>query len=132
MQIFPEFFRIPLSKLAFSWLHVCNAFVQKETKMQTTKRTAKTKIDAKAIRRDLKRLDARIALCRRRAVRYADDADAARTFRQDAKGLQKVRDAVAAGKPARAGRLAYDLDVAARDEIPKRLFNTIMKANGYC
>ena len=37
---------------------------------------------------------------------------------------------MAAGDLAKAGRLAYGLDTYVRDEIPKRLFNAIMRANG--
>ena len=44
--------------------------------------------------------------------------------------LQAVRDAVAQDDLAQAGRIAYGLDTYVRDEIPKRLFNAIMKANG--
>ena len=52
----------------------------------------------------------------------------AEAYATDADDLQTVRDAVAAGNLAEAGRIAYGLDTYVRDEIPKRLFDLIMKA----
>lgn len=84
-----------------------------------------------AIKRDLERLDEEIALCRRMAAFHDGDDDyLAEAYERDAEDLQAVRDAAARGDLAEAGRLAYGLDTYVRDEIPKRLFNTIMKANG--
>ncbi len=86
---------------------------------------------SEAIKHDLERLDKEIALCRRMAGFHdGDDEFLAEEYANDAQDLQAVRDAAASGNLAEAGRLAYDLDTYVRDEIPKRLFNTIMKANG--
>ena len=87
--------------------------------------------EKKAIQRDLQRLDDEIALCRRMAEFHEeDDIYLVEAYKRDARDLQAVRNAVASGDLAKAGELAYDLDTYVRDEIPKRLFNTIMKANG--
>ena len=84
-----------------------------------------------AIQRDLEKLDQAIARSRRMAAFHDGDDDyLAEAYAQDAADLQAVRDAVARGELAEAGRLAYDLDTYVRDEIPPRLFNLIMKANG--
>ena len=86
---------------------------------------------SKAIKRDLKRLDEEIARSRRMAAFHEGDDDyLAEAYERDAKDLQAVRDAAARGDLAEAGRIACGLDTYVRDEIPKRLFNTIMKANG--
>ena len=84
-----------------------------------------------AIHRDLQKLDEAIARSRRMAAFHDGDDDyLAEAYEQDADDLQAVRDAVARGELAEAGRLAYGLDTYVRDEIPARLFNLIMKANG--
>jgi len=86
---------------------------------------------SKAIQRDLERLDEEIARSRRMAAFHeGDDHYLAEAYERDAEDLQAVRDAVAQDDLAEAGRIAYGLDTYVRDEIPKRLFNTIMKANG--
>ena len=83
------------------------------------------------IQRDLQKLDKAIARSRRMAAFHDGDDDyLAEAYAQDAADLQAVHDAVARGELAEAGRLAYDLDTYVRDEIPPRLFNLIMKANG--
>ncbi len=88
-------------------------------------------MNAKMIQRDLKRLDEEIALCQRMAAFHeGDDIYLVEAYKRDANDLQTVRDAAARGDLAEAGRIAYDLDTYVRDEIPKRLFNAIMKANG--
>ena len=98
-------------------------------------------MNAKTIRRDLKRLDEAIARSRDMARFHrsalhntpGDDGEddyLAEAYERDADDLQTVRNAVARGQMAEAGRIAYDLDTYVRDEIPKRLFNAIMKANG--
>ena len=85
----------------------------------------------KNIQRDLKRLDDEIARSRRMAEFHAEsDIELVDAYTQDANDLQAIRDAASRGDLAEAGRLAYDLDTYVRDEIPKRLFNAIMKANG--
>ena len=85
----------------------------------------------RSIQRDLEKLDQAIARSRRMAAFHDGDDDyLAEAYEQDAADLQAVRDAVAGGELAEAGRLAYDLDTYVRDEIPARLFNAIMKANG--
>ena len=88
-------------------------------------------MNATTIQRDLQRLDDSIARSRRMAAFHDGDDDyLAEAYERDADDLQAVRDAVAAEDLAEAGRLAYDLDTYVRDEIPPRLFNAIMKANG--
>jgi len=88
-------------------------------------------VNGQTIQDDLKRLDEEIARSRRMAAFHEGDDDyLAEAYERDAEGLQAVRDAVARGDLAKAGRIACDLDTYVRDEIPKRLFNTIMKANG--
>ena len=85
----------------------------------------------KIIQSDLEQLDKEIALCRRMAAFHdGDDEYLTEAYANDADDLQAVRDAIARGDLAEAGRIAYGLDTYVRDEIPKRLFNTIMKANG--
>jgi len=87
---------------------------------------------SKTIQRDLERLDEEIARsCRMAAFHDGDDDYLAEAYERDAEDLQAVRDAAADGDMAKAGRLAYDLDTYVRDEIPKRFFNTIMKAAGF-
>ena len=86
----------------------------------------------KNIQRDLERLDDEIARSRRMAAFHdGDDDHLAEAYERDAEDLRTVRDAVAQDDLAEAGRLAYDLDTYVRDEIPKRLFNAIMKAAGF-
>ena len=86
----------------------------------------------KALQRDLERLDDEIARSRRMAAFHEGDDDyLAEAYEHDAEDLQAVRDAAARGDMAEAGRLAYHLDTYVRDEIPKRLFNAIMKAAGF-
>ena len=86
----------------------------------------------KNIQRDLQRLDDEIARSRRMAKFHKeDDIYLADGYKQDADDLQAVCDAVSRDDLAKAGHLAYDLDTYVRDEIPKRLFNTIMKAAGF-
>ena len=86
---------------------------------------------SKTIQRDLQRLDEEIARSRRMAAFHeGDDEFLAEAYSTDAEDLQAVRDAAGGGDLAEAGRIAYGLDTYVRDEIPKRLFNTIMKANG--
>ncbi len=88
-------------------------------------------MNAKTVQRDLQRLDQAIARSRRMAAFHEGDDDyLAEAYARDAEDLQAVRDAAAAGNLAEAGRIAYDLDTYVRDEIPRRLFNVIMKANG--
>ena len=90
-----------------------------------------SKKKTKNIQRDLERLDDEIARSRRMArFHEEDDIYLADGYKRDADDLQAVRDAASRGDLAEAGRLAYDLDTYVRDEIPKRLFNAIMKANG--
>ena len=85
----------------------------------------------KTIQRDLERLDEEIALCHRMAAFHEGNDDyLAEAYQRDAENLQAVRDAATRGDLAEAGRIAYGLDTYVRDEIPKRLFNAIMKANG--
>lgn len=89
-------------------------------------------ISKTTIQRDLERLDEEIARSRRMAAFHEGDDDyLAEAYERDAEDLQAVRDAAARGDLAEAGRLAYDLDTYVRDEIPKRLFNAIMKAAGF-
>ena len=84
------------------------------------------------IQRDVERLDEEIARSRRMAVFHERDDDyLAEAYERDAEDLQAVRDAAARGELAEAGRIAYGLDTYVRDEIPKRLFNTIVKAAGF-
>ena len=84
---------------------------------------------SKAIQRDLERLDEEIARSRRMSAFHEGDDDyLAEAYSTDAEDLQAGRDAIAAGDLAEAGRIAYGLDTYVRDEIPKRLFNTTMKA----
>ena len=86
----------------------------------------------KALQRDLERLDEQTARSRRMAAFHEGDDDyLAEAYERDAEDLQTVRDAAARGDLAEAGRLAYHLDTYVRDEIPKRLFNAIMKAAGF-
>lgn len=86
---------------------------------------------SKTIQRDLERLDEAIARSRDMSTFHeGEDDHLAEAYEKDADDLQLVRDAVASGDLAEAGRLAYDLDTYVRDEIPVRLFNAIMKANG--
>jgi len=86
----------------------------------------------KALQRDLERLDEEIARSSRMAAFHEGDDDyLAKAYERDAEDLQAVRDAAARCDLAEAGRLAYDLDTYVRDEIPKRLFNTIMRAAGF-
>ena len=81
--------------------------------------------------RDLERLDRVIHRTRRAATAHRNnDKEMAATYDADVKDLLAVRDAVARGDLAEAGRLAYDLDTRVRDDIPTRLFHAIMKANG--
>ena len=102
-----------------------------------------TTMNTKTIQRDLQQLDEKIARSRRTAAfhrvraihanRFQIDAEVdylAEAYERDAEDLQAVRDAVAQDDLAQAGRIAYGLDTYVRDEIPKRLFNAIMKANG--
>ena len=90
------------------------------------------KNEKKNIQRDLERLDDEIARSRRMAAFHdGDDDHLAEAYERDAEDLQAVRDAIAQDDLAEAGRLAYDLDTYVRDEIPKRLFNAIMKAAGF-
>ena len=87
---------------------------------------------SKTIQRDLERLDEEIARSRRMATFHEGDDDyLAEAYERDAEDLQAVRDAAAGGDLAEAGRMAYHLDTYVRDEIPKRLFNAIMKAAGF-
>ena len=87
---------------------------------------------SKTIQRDLERLDEEIARSRRMATFHEGDDDyLAEAYERDADDLQAVRDAAARGDLAEAGRLAYHLDTYVRDEIPKRLYNAIMKAAGF-
>ena len=89
--------------------------------------TSKTTIE-----RDIERLDEEIARSRRMATFHEGDDDyLAEAYERDAEDLQAVRDAAARGDLAEAGRLAYHLDTYVRDEIPKRLYNAIMKAAGF-
>ncbi len=84
------------------------------------------------IQRDIKRLDEEIARSRRMAAFHEGDDDyLAEAYERDAEDLQAVRDAAGRGDLAEAGRLAYHLDTYVRDEIPKRLYNAIMKAAGF-
>ena len=84
------------------------------------------------IQRDLTRLDNEIARSRKMADFHDGDDDyLAEAYQRDAEDLQAIRDAAARGDLVEAGRLAYDLDTYVRDEIPKRLFNAIMKAAGF-
>jgi len=86
-------------------------------------------------KRDLERLAKKITMLRKRANcenRVGGDIDMAEACTQDAKDLAAIHKMIAAGKLAKAGNAAYDLDTAARDEIPIRLFNTIMAAAGFC
>jgi len=86
----------------------------------------------KMIQRDLERLDEEIARSRRMAAFHEGDDDyLAEAYERDAEDLQAVRDAAGRGDLAEAGRLAYHLDTYVRDEIPKRLYNAIMKAAGF-
>jgi len=86
----------------------------------------------KAIQRDLERLDEEIARSRRMAAFHDGDDDyLAEAYERDAEDLQAVRDAAAQDDLAEAGRIAHGLDTYVRDEIPKRLFNAIMKAAGF-
>ena len=85
----------------------------------------------KIIQSDLERLDKEIALCRRMAKFHEGDDDyLTEAYDRDAKDLQAVYDGIVRGDLAEAGRIAYGLDTYVRDEIPKMLFNLIMKANG--
>ena len=87
---------------------------------------------SKTIQRDIERLDEEIARSRRMAAFHEGDDDyLAEAYERDAEDLQTVRDAAARGDLAEAGRLAYHLDTYVRDEIPKRLYNAIMKAAGF-
>ena len=87
---------------------------------------------SKTIQRDIERLDEEIARSRRMAAFHEGDDDyLAEAYERDAEDLRAVRDAVARGDLAEAGRLAYDLDTYVRDEIPKQLYNAIMKAAGF-
>jgi len=84
------------------------------------------------VRQGREPLDEEIARSRRMAAFHEGDDDyLAEAYERDAEDLQAVRDAVARDNLAEAGRLAYDLDTYVRDEIPKRLFNAIMKAAGF-
>ncbi|MBL7134357.1 MAG: hypothetical protein ISS78_09700, partial [Phycisphaerae bacterium] len=68
-------------------------------------------MNTKTIQRDLQRLDEEIARSRRMAAFHDGEDDyLAEAYERDADDLQAVRDAVAAGNLAEAGRLAYDLD----------------------
>jgi len=83
------------------------------------------------IQDDLKRLDEEITRNRRMAAFHEGDDDyLAEAYERDAEDLQAVRDAVARGDLAGAGCLARSLDTYVRDEIPRDLFDTIMKASG--
>jgi len=87
---------------------------------------------SKTIQRDIERLDEEIARSRRMATFHEGDDDyLAEAYERDAEDLQAVRDAAGRGDLAEAGRLAYHLDTYVRDEIPKRLYNAIMKAAGF-
>ena len=82
--------------------------------------------------RDIERLDEEIDRSRRMSTFHEGDDDyLAEAYERDAEDLQAVRDAAARGDLAEAGRLAYHLDTYVRDEIPKRLYNAIMKAAGF-
>jgi len=80
----------------------------------------------------LKALLDEIARSRRMATFHEGDDDyLAEAYERDAEDLQAIRDTAAGGDLAEAGRLAYHLDTYVRDEIPKRLYNAIMKAAGF-
>lgn len=79
---------------------------------------------------ELQAVDQEIARSLRMArFHEGDDIYLAQSYGSNADDLQTVRDAVAAGDLAEAGRLADGLEDYVRSEIPKRLFDAIMKAD---
>jgi len=80
---------------------------------------------------DLERLDAEIALCRRMAAFHdGEDAYLVEAYERDAEDLQDLRDTIARGELAEAGRLANSLETYVREEIPRGLYRTLMQAAG--
>ena len=80
---------------------------------------------------DLERLDAEIALSRRMAAFHdGEDAYLAEAYERDAEDLQDLRDTIARGDLAEAGRLANSLETYVREEIPRGLYRTLMQAAG--
>ena len=77
-------------------------------------------LNRKAIIENLDRLDAAIAR-RRRIAANRGNAESAERYTRDANELQAVRDAVARGQWAEAGRLISQLDLLVRGFIPAPL-----------
>jgi hypothetical protein len=79
----------------------------------------------------LKQLEDEIARSRRMADFYdGDDDHLAETYERDAEQLGQVRDAIAAGDLAEAGRFAHHLETYVREQIPNDLWTAIIDAAG--
>ena len=81
----------------------------------------------RAEKRDLERLDARVAIHTRQAARWAAEGDREmeKFTLKDARDLAAVRDAAARGDFPRAERIIDRLDSDIALEIPLRLRNTV-------
>ena len=60
-----------------------------------------------------------------------DDKELAKQYHRDAKDLLAVMARIECGNMYSAMQLIKQLDTLVRDQIPKRLYNFIAKANGY-
>jgi capsule polysaccharide export protein KpsE/RkpR len=60
-----------------------------------------------------------------------DDKELAKQYHRDAKDLLAVMARIEWGNMHSALQLINQLDTPVRDQIPKRLYNFIAKANGY-
>ncbi len=86
-----------------------------------------------AIKTDLKKLEARIAIRQKWCDEEAADGfrDAAEMFEKDVKDLTDILNYLTKGDYKTAWNLIIWLDTAVRDDIPARLYNFLAKENGY-